>query len=254
MSLGLYDSERRRRQRFWSNLTRVGFYVITIAVVAAFSYQIGVEQMKDRESELMRETEDLKHVKSELERSTISLQATTQTAEARYRELQDRFEKEVPRGILRQLAGLVAGRLDEGIAPQRLALYINAASEPKNCDAPETKRFIVRTPTYDGANTSVGFADGRITVTGEGKNAVSTDGLPEGWFDPAQEMSISLTAIGGESTAVSGLLPLHTSLILGADEYRFTVIEGAQSFVEVTADRCDFVGSPNTDSASAEGG
>ena len=100
----------------------------------------------------------------------------------------------------------------------------------------------------------MGFADGRITVTGEGKNAVSPDGLPEGWFDPAQELSINLTTIGGESASVAGLLPLHTSLILGTDEYRFTVVEGAQSFVEVTADRCDFVGSTDTESVSAEGG
>ena len=253
MNLGLYDSERRRRQRFWSNLTRVGFYVITLAVVAAFAYQIGVEQMKDRENDLVSEVGDLKLVKSELERSTVELQAFTQTAEARYRELQHRFEREVPRGILRELAEMVSQRLDAGVRPDRLALYINAAAEPTNCDTPETKRFILRTPTYEGANTSVGFADGRITVTGSGDNAVNGDGLPEGWFDPAKEVTVSLTSIGGEGNEVTGLLPLHTSLIMGNDEYRFTVIEGAQSFVEVTADRCDFIGGPG-DNAVAEGG
>lgn len=254
MSLGLYDSERRRRQRFWANLTRVGFYVITLGVVALFAYQIGVEQMKDRESALVREVTDLKLVKSELERATVELQAVTQTAEARYLELQHRFEREVPHGVLRQLAGLVAGRLNTGVQPDRIALYINAASEPANCGEPESKRFILRTPTYEGANTSVGFADGRITVTGIGKNAVSADGRPEGWFDPAQDAVISLTAIGGESAEVTGLLPLHTSLVMGNDEYRFTIVEGAQSFVEVTADRCDFIGGPAEDSVATEGG
>ncbi|MEM1400504.1 MAG: hypothetical protein AAGF58_11520 [Pseudomonadota bacterium] len=225
---------------------------MTLAVVAAFSYQIGVEQMKDRESELVRETEDLKLVKSELERATVELQATTQTAEVRYRELQDRFEREVPHGILRQLAGLVARRLDEGISAQRVALYITAADEPQNCDEPTSKRFIVRTPTYDGANTSVGFADGRITVTGLGKNAVDANGAPEGWFDPAQDLTINLTAIGGDAREVIGLLPIHTSMVLGNDEYRFTVVEGAQSFVEVTADRCDFIGGSETAGGEAE--
>ena len=51
-----------------------------------------------------------------------------------------------------------------------LDLLIQAAEEKRDCEEVETKRFLVRTPLYDGANTSVSFAGEAVSVTGTGES------------------------------------------------------------------------------------
>ena len=166
------------------------------------------------------------------------LGADTEQARARHTDLLERFNREVPTGILRQLTDIVAQELDDGVHPDRLEMMIAAAAQPTECRDGETKRFIVATPIYRGSNTSVGFADGRITVTAEGQNVQTPGGTIQGWFDPTQPVSVTFTIVGGEFSEVSGTVPLHHSMLLGDEEYRFTVAEGERSFVNVTADTC----------------
>lgn len=240
MTIGLYDPERRYRRRLWAGIVRVGFYIATLILVGLFAYQIGVERVEVREDRVQDRIALLEAANSRLEQEGIRLQAQARAAQIQYNELFQRFEREVPLGIKRELAELVTSLLDQGVAPERLAFVIGNAAQPRNCVEPETKRFIMPTPAYRGANTSVGFADNRITVTGTGANAVAENGGVQGWFDPAQTVTLTFSVIGGNSSAVSGLLPLHHSLVLGDREYRFSVVEGERSFVNVTADNCEF--------------
>ena len=48
---------------------------------------------------------------------------------------------------------------------------------------------------------------------------------------------------------VSGILPLHHSVLLGEEEFRFTVVADEQSLVRVTTDRCAL---PQREEALAE--
>lgn len=241
MSLGLYDPDRRYRRRVWGAVVRTGIYFVLLGGAAAFAYQIGVEQMRNREERIADELATLRAENATLEQNAIRLKATAQTAQVQYRDLLARFDREVPTGELRMLSGLVAARLQDGVSADRIAFYIEAANQVRDCTAPETKRFIVPTPIYQGPNTSVGFADGRITVTGMGTNAQDQNGAAQAWFDPAQPVKVIFTTIGGEQSEATGDLPLHHSVVLGDSEYRFTVTQGEeQSFVQVTADRCAF--------------
>ncbi|HET8726053.1 MAG TPA: hypothetical protein VFO41_00970 [Alphaproteobacteria bacterium] len=240
MSLGLYDPDRRYRRRVWGTIVRTGFYVATLGVAAAFAYQIGIERMHNRQEQLTEELRGLQRSNATLEQNAIRLEAAARAAQIQYRELLERFEREVPTGQVRELSTLAAERLEDGVPAERIAFFIEAADQVRDCGEPETKRFIVPTPIYQGANTSVGFADGRITVTGMGTNAVDEGGAQQGWFDPAKPVKITFTVIGGEQSETSGELPLHHSVVLGDDEYRFTIAEGERSFVQITADRCAF--------------
>ncbi|MEO3431810.1 hypothetical protein [Inquilinus sp. CAU 1745] len=242
MTLGLYDPDRRYRRRVWGAIIRIGFYVVTIGVASVFAYQIGVEQSKNREEQLAARVSALESARQTLEQNAIRLEAAAQTAQIQYRDLLTRFEQEVPRGDLRVLSQLVATRLQEGVAPERLAFFINAADQVRDCAPADTKRFILPTPIYQGPNTAVGFADGRITVSGMGANATGEDGAPLGWFDPTQDVKITFTLVGGEQSEVSGAMPLYHSVVLGDREFRFTITQGERSFVEVTADNCALPG------------
>jgi len=248
----LYDYDRRYRRRVWGTLTRIGFYVATIAVTALFAYRTGIEQSAERERRLEDRVAELESSLAAAEQNAIRLEAAARTAQIQYDELMTRFEAEVPQGERRQLLRLVSARLEEGLPPERLAFFIRSAAPPRDCTEAESRRFIVPTPTYDGPNTSIGFADGRITVTGRGENEVTEGGAIQGWYDPARPVTLVFTRIGGEREQVEGQLPLHHTLVLDDAEWRFTATQGERSMVDVTADRCVYPEAPPIAQGSAD--
>jgi len=147
----------------------------------------------------------------------------------------------VPTGRVATLLNNLREKLDAGVDQDRLAFLIASAANPRTCDEqPVTKRFLVRTPLYQGANDSVSFADGAIVVTAEGVAATDAQGRVEAWFDPAKPVTLHLTRIGGDTVDKTGMLPLHVSLVAGQSEYRFAAVEGPQGFVQISGDRCDY--------------
>lgn len=240
MSYGLYDYDRRRRRRVWVGVLKLLFGLGLLAGLATFSYLVGVEQLKEREIALMEEIGTLTAAKNQAERRAAQLQQIAQTAEIRAGELQVRLEREVPSGELASLHELLSQKLAEGVDAKRLAFIISQTGTTRSCTRPETKRFVLPTPIYRGANTSVSFADGAVTVSGLGVSARSAAG-PEAWFDPRQPITVRFTRADGTFTETSGMLPLQHSVVVGNREYRFTVSESsARSFVDVSGDTCPF--------------
>ncbi|WP_366654377.1 hypothetical protein [Fodinicurvata sp. EGI_FJ10296] len=243
MTLGLHDPDRRYRRRLRSTVLKLSFYLVTVGAIGVFTYQIGVEQVESRERQLRDQISRLQEQQRALEQTAVQAQAAARTAEARYEEAADRLAREVPTGELRALMQLVSDRLNEDVPADRLAFFIEAAEEARDCTDPITRRFIMPTPVYQGANTSVSFADGRISVTGMGQSATSDGGAQQPWFDPGQEVTLRFATVGGEETTATGTLPVHQSVVLGDREYRFTAVEGDErSFVQVTSDNCPFPG------------
>ena len=135
----------------------------------------------------------------------------------------------------------VRERLDGGVEESRLAFVIGAAKNERDCTAtPVTRRFVVKTPIYDGPNDSVSFAQSTITVAAEGRSATDEAGNPEAWFDPVLPITLSFTEIGGKRAEIKGVLPLHHAMVRGDTEYRFTVVRGDRAFVDVTAEGCAY--------------
>lgn len=238
MGYGLYDYDRRYRRRLWGTITRIGFYLITIGVAALFAYQIGVEQVAGREERLNDRIGELEDDNQTLTDHAVRLEAQARTALVQYQEMRELYAQNLPTGVRSQLLDLVDDRLAAGITPERIALYIEAASQPEGCTEPVTRRFIMPTPNYAGDGTSVGFGEGLVTVTGRGQSAVDDGGTVQSWFDPNREVTMVFTAIGGERQTVSGVLPLFHAMVIGDEEFRFAVEQGDRSLVNVSADRC----------------
>lgn len=211
-----------------------------LGIVAGFSYLVGVEQLKSREGSMQDELATAIAAREKAERRAQQVQQIAQGHEIRANELEIRLQREVPSGELAKLNELMARKLAEGVNPERMAFVIEQTSNPQSCGQPETKRFVLPTPIYRGANTSVAFADGAITVTGEGVPARNMGGNPEAWYDPAKPVHIQFTDAAGKATQASGVLPLEHSLITADKEIRLTVAVGARSFVEVTGQVCRF--------------
>ncbi len=105
---------------------------------------------------------------------------------------------------------------------------------------PATRRFLVKTPIYQGANDSVNFAANTITVTASGVSATDDAGNPEAWFDPALPITVQFAELGGGQSDVQGILPLHHSLVINDREHKFSIVAGARGFANVTGDECRY--------------
>jgi hypothetical protein len=174
------------------------------------------------------------------ENAKLALQAETAgQTEAEWRK---RYETEVPTGKSRELFDLVQEQMSKGADPARVEFLIGAAANERSCDGQtKTKRFYVRTPIYEGANDAVTMADNTVIVFAQGESATDADGNPEGWFDAAKPVLVRFIQPGGGGTEVSGLLPLHHSVVRGDREYRFSIAAAERrGFVIVTADSCAF--------------
>lgn len=240
MTLGLYDAERRYRHRVWVNFAKTGLVVLLVVLAALFAYQMGVEQMKARDTDMREEMARLVQQKSALELQVSQAVTAAGKAEQKAADFEARYHRDVPTGELAKLTRLLSERLTTGIEANRLAYVINAVQNQRNCQPPESKRFVLATPIYKAPNRQVSFANGTITVTGDGLSARSASGSPEGWYDPTQPVNLKVTAPGGRESAVTGTLPLHHSVVVENLEYRFTFKPGSRSFVEAIAERCIF--------------
>lgn len=240
MSYGLYDHHRRYRRRFWARLGKAGLWLALLGVIAGFSYLVGVEQLKSREGSMQEELANMVAARDKAEKRVQQLQQIAQTQEIRANELEIRLQREVPSGELAKLTELVARKLAEGVNPDRMAFVIEQTSNPRSCSRPETKRFVLPTPIYKGANSQVAFAEGAVTISGEGVPARNTGGNPEAWYDPAKPVKIQITDASGKVVDMEGVLPLERTLITADKEVRMTVAPGARSFVEVTGTICRF--------------
>lgn len=240
MSYGLYDQRHRYRRRFWARLGKAALWVILIGGVAGFSYLVGVEQLRSREGSMQEELATQIAARDQAERRAAQLQQIAQTQEVRANELEIRLKREVPGGDLAKLSDLISRKLSEGVSPERVAFVLEQMSNPRDCTKRETKRFVLPTPLYRGANTSVAFADGAITISGEGVPARNENGSPEAWFDPGKPVTLRISQGENPPQEVSGLLPLQHSVLAAGREVQFTIAAGARSFVEITGELCSF--------------
>ena len=168
MTLGLHDYERRRRRRFWGSTVKLLLILGVLLAIGLFAYQMGVEQVKGREAGLLAENAQLTQTNGELSRSVAGLRTAAQNAETKAAELEARLARELPTGDLARLTELARERLAAGVEAKRLVFVLSQIKTPRACEKPENKRFILPTPVYKGPNSTVGFANGAITVSGEG--------------------------------------------------------------------------------------
>ncbi len=241
MSLRLSETRRRSQKRAWRRVIWLVFFIIVLAIASVFSYRLGVDNTKRPVIEFEQTIERLEMEKARLADNTATAAAALGAEREKTQQLQERYRTEIPNETARQLLALVTGKLEQGITPDRLAFVIDAAENRRSCDnVLETKRFIVQTPLYQGANSWVGFAGQAVTITGTGETSKDPDGNPEAWFDPAEPVTIRFTHIGGQSFEMSGKLPLHQSIVIDESEYRFTITQGPQGFVYVAGDSCKY--------------
>lgn len=237
-ALSSYNPCDRYRNRSAQRVGTALFFVLVMLVVCAVGFWLGRQSAAENILALQKDIEAHGVQNAALQTRVTELIAESKTAHLRLREFQSQMNSTIPEGPLRTLNELVRQQVTAGVDPERLTSVIRSASPPRDCADPETKRFVVSTPAYKGPDSSISVAEGEVVVTAEGASARNKKGESEAWYDPDQSVRLVFTLSTGEVSEKSGPLPLSHSVVVGEREYRFTVAEGAQSFVKVTYDSC----------------
>lgn len=239
MSLTSYNPDARYRnraaQRFYALLKFMSVVLLSMLVGFWFGKQYGAQELivlKDKNQTLVAERERLQD-------NVTELSAKAQTADTRYKQLQEQVDSIIPKGPMQDLATLVRSQIEQGMDPERLSFVIRSARPPTNCSERDVKRFVVTTPAYKGPKSKVSIADGAIIIEGDGKSARNSEGKPEAWYDPTQPVKIIFN-YEGKRDVKNRTLPIKYSVVAGDREYRFTVESGARSFAKVVFDSCDY--------------
>lgn len=237
MSYNLNDRYRRR-----SHERMVAFIVVLAILFLSFGlgFWIGGQVGEQQNKSLKAQVEELRMEKDKLQATATELRAEAQTALTRYEQLQNTYEEVLPDGPMRELVLILKQQLDEGGDPARLSFLIRSARPPRNCTEPETKRFVVSTPAYQGPDSEITIADGALVIRGSGASAVNASGSAEAWYDPSKKVKIEFTGQGGVKEVKEGIMPINHSIVVGNREYRVSVSEGARSFAKVSFDSCDY--------------
>ena len=241
MSYGLGLSEKKQARQRRNRFFKIIFYIALIAGAGMYGYYEGQATAERRIADIEGQVIALTSENDRLNDQARAALDKQSAALAEARAWRDKFENEIPTGPVRDILTLVQQRIADGLEPERLNSLITLAQNSQNCDpAPETKRFIVNTPIFSSPGNSVSLGNGTITVTGNGKSVVNEQNKVEAWYDPNEEVEITFFQLGGQTEKMTGVLPLHKSVVFGANEYRFSILAGKQSFATISATRCDF--------------
>ena len=240
MSFGFRDQKESRRRRW--RLFRLLFSVAVLVALGVAAYQTGTV-LAERDVVRLRQVVDRQSADiAALGDENAELRQQTDAAGQAEADWRKRYETEVPTGRSRELLTLIEQQMNKGADPARIEFLVAAAANERSCDGvPVTKRFLVRTPLYQGANDVSTFADSTIVVFAEGESATDADGNPEAWFAAGKPVLLRFIEPGGGGTKASGMLPLYHSVVRGDKEFRFSIVAAElRGFVSVTAERCAF--------------
>jgi len=240
MSFRLYDPHERRRQSAMQKAMRQTIVIVICIVVLSLIYHLGENMADAKGREAQNELAELRDNKTDMEKQLVTLRADNLTQQNKLDELGKQYQADIGDDNLRALNRLLRERLASGVTTERLQQVIAAASNVRNCSAPDTKRFIVATPLSKSPASKVSFGSGMITITGDGVSAVNEKGGKDAWYDPEKPVHVTIAVRGGETANKESVLPIHYSVIQGATEYRFTIANSARSYAEVTADQCAY--------------
>jgi hypothetical protein len=243
MSLGLSESRnrRKRRRQVVVGLVQSGLVIAVALGVGFWARDIGTEIARRDVATLETRLSDVTSEAATLRSEIVGLKAALRAEKDRVAEWRERYEKDVPSTAEAEILAAARARIAGGVPVARLASVVAMAHDDVECTPlGEPKRFIVNNEIRSGAKDSVSFASGAVTVMASGVAARNAAGQPEAWFDTAKPVTVTFSHVGGESSQVEGLLPIHHAIAVGQIEYRFSMVAGARSFVEVTGATCSF--------------
>lgn len=239
MSLGLRDDRRRRRRQARMTLLR---WLLAIAVIAGagfYAYQTG---SRLAERDVASHDEQLAALTAQLDTAQAriqTLEADLAGARTRVADGEERYQRDVGTGEVRDLVALLKSKMAEGIDAGLLRRAIERTEVHLECEPqPQVRRLLVRTPLAKGADAPVTFDGGTLAITLAGASARDAAGNPEAWFDPKQPVHIRLARSGSAVAETDTVLPHRQVFVDGNRQYRVNIAATSRGFAQATVERC----------------
>lgn len=229
------STAKRRRLWNWKIALRVTVAVGVIVGAGFYGYETGLLVAGREIKQLNDHTEDMARAMEELERYNLVLAEAADRARS--------GEEQWRRRYLSAVAGQQTDRAvviaRESTNAPRLGLDADGGLEAKNCEPlPDSKSVRVQTPVSDADQDFTGFDDNRVVVSAYGISAVSPLGVPLGWFDPKEPVSIKFVTRDGRTSVATRILPVSQVVKTQEAEYRFTLNRGKKGFIRLVGNRC----------------
>jgi len=244
MTLGLHERQQKARRRtWWILLIGVIAFLVEILLLR-FAVMSGVELSKIDMARLQTHIDEQQATIKALEADKQQLANAAKAADDQVKEWERKYTIGVPNGMSKTLFDQMQAQLQKGVPPDRMGLFIGQASKPRSCDPePETVQLYVRTGIgKPGGKFETTFGGHRLNVTLNGDPAVNEDGQKEAWYDTEKPITVTFTDPVGESSELSGILPLHQQMVVGDSEFviDLAVEEKRRGYAQVIAARCNF--------------
>ena len=239
MRVSSYNPRDRYKRKSSEQMLAFGVVLFILFLAFAVGFFVGSSNSTQSGEAAIKQNEELLNQREELQDQVTALSAEIQTLQTRIEQQESEFKEAMPEGPLRELVSLLKKSLDEGKDPQRLAFMLQSGRAPRNCTEPDTKRFVVSTPAYEGPVSEVSLEEGALVVTGKGRSSSNEEGQPEAWYDPTKMVEVQFKTAEGQKTK-KGTLPIRHSIVVNDREYRLTIARGAQSFAKIVYDSCDY--------------
>lgn len=208
MAFGGRRRRDRNRQLRGALLTGAKWlFVLGVLLGLGYSaHQAGSKLARVEVERLQKRVGDLERERSLLETQTAQLRGELDGLNRRLRELQGRYDAEVPRGALAEIVTLTREKLAAGIGGERLLQVVRNAERVTRCTGPVvSRRFRIGIGDTATEEDSTSFADGLIRVS-----AV----VPATAEDIARATSVTFSGLGsGGTRTVTGLPAVHTFVI-----------------------------------------
>jgi hypothetical protein len=241
------ETRRRRRRQAWWSASRFMSAVVAVLAVGMYAYQVGVSANQAHTAQLEADLVRFQQANLDLRDRIAAASRLSADAETAL----ESMRQQIPSGAAADLLGQLREQLAAGVAPERLAVLIEAAGLDDTCRSePVTKRFMPHTPISTEPPSWVRFHD-RIIVTGQGEAARNDAGLAEAWYDPAKPVRLEFRTLAGATTSIDGIVPFTHRMVVDGKEYRFSAVSGERRFLEMTAQACPLPEPADDSSASA---
>ncbi|MGE0719448.1 MAG: hypothetical protein AB7P02_28660 [Alphaproteobacteria bacterium] len=237
MSYGFGEDRRRRQAR--TRVLRTVFTLVVTAVLVALAFVVGGEHAAGEIEALNARIVELTENGDRLAKSKGEVEAALTQARATMQQLEQRYAREVPKGPALEVQKVVQLKLEEGVTPARISAVVAMLEAKRRCEGAENKRFYVKVPLYRGGGTEATYGGGLLRAEADGEPATGRNDAPQGYYDDAKPVKVTLTAGDGQRQA-SGTLPMEASVIGAGFEWRVRMAKGARGFINTTVERCKF--------------
>jgi cell division protein FtsB len=231
------QARRKKRQKVILFLCVLGI----IFLFGWFFYKLGTYKIENKEALLLSENEKAQQNLQILTEKIEALEQNMDKALSETKTWQERYQRDVPQGLGKDLYDVMRDKLESGISVDRLSFVIrNTEKESKCSEKPIVKKILLKAGAKSTNTETVPFFDDQLFLQGMGMPQKNADGSHEFWFDPQLPVTIYLNHVTGKKHEAKGVLPFQTNFIVGDHNYHFNVRSGPRGYVHVSGTICNY--------------